>query len=172
MRAIVMRHGKVDFQWKKWSTSEQFEKECKRYDEAPVVDLASEISRFEYQDIYISSLQRSRETATQLFGEKNFISTKLLDEVPLCAGIISNKKLPLIFWNISARLQWFFNIYTQKECRKETVYRAEQFINMIAEIADAFISFWRTMLLIRLADDCNFIRAGTDQVNEYVSKGL
>ncbi len=45
-------------------------------------------------------------------------------------------------------------------------------INMIAEIADAFISFWRTMLLIRLADDCNFIRAGTDQVNEYVSKGL
>jgi hypothetical protein len=24
MWAIVMRHGKVDFQWKKWSTSEQF----------------------------------------------------------------------------------------------------------------------------------------------------
>lgn len=131
MRVVIIRHGKVDFQWRRWSTSEQFEKECKRYDEAPVVDLASEISRFEYQDIYISSLQRSRETATQLFGEKNFISTKLLDEVPLCAGIISNKKLPLVFWNIAGRLQWLFNIHTQKECRRETLYRAGKLIKMI-----------------------------------------
>ena len=33
MRAIVMRHGKVDFQWKKWSTSEQFNKDCQMYDD-------------------------------------------------------------------------------------------------------------------------------------------
>ena len=133
MRAIVIRHGKVDFQWKKWSTSEQFNKDCQMYDEAPIYLLLSNGIRINYQDIYISTLQRSRDTAKQLFGERDFIPTKLLDEVPLCASIISNKKLPLIFWNISARLQWFFNIHSQKECRKETVYRAEQFINMIAE---------------------------------------
>ena len=34
MRAIIIRHGKVDFQWRKWSTSEQFNKDCKMYDEA------------------------------------------------------------------------------------------------------------------------------------------
>jgi len=133
VRAIIIRHGKVDFQWSKWSTSEQFNKDCKMYDEAPILSQLSDVPQINYQNIYTSSLQRSRETAKQLFGEKDFISTKLLDEVPLCASVISDKKLPLIFWNISARLQWFFNIHSQKECRKETVYRAEQFINMIAE---------------------------------------
>ena len=117
MRVIVMRHGKVDFQWKKWSTSEQFNKDCQMYDEAPIYLLLSNGIRINYQDIYISTLQRSRDTAKQLFGERDFIPTKLLDEVPLCASIISNKKLPLIFWNISARLQWFFNMHSQKECR-------------------------------------------------------
>ena len=131
MRAIIIRHGKVDFQWRKWSTSEQFNKDCKMYDEAAIFSLLSDVPQINYQNIYTSSLQRSRETANQLFGEKDFISTKLLDEVPLCASVTSNKKLPFIFWNVSGRLQWFLNIHSQKECRKETIYRAEQFIEMI-----------------------------------------
>ncbi len=133
MRAIIIRHGKVDFQWKKWSTSEQFNKDCQMYDEAPVFSLLSDVPQINDQTIYISNLHRSRETANQLFGEKNFISTKLLDEVPLCASVASMKRLPLIFWNVSGRLQWLFNIYSQKECRKETIYRAKQFIKMIIE---------------------------------------
>lgn len=133
MRVIIIRHGKVDFQWRKWSTSEQFNKDCNMYDEAPVFSLLSDILPINHQNIYISNLQRSRDTANQLFGEKTFLSTKLLDEVPLCAGVTSNKKLPLIFWNVLGRLQWFLNVHSQKECRKETIYRAEQFIEMIIE---------------------------------------
>lgn len=133
MRAIVIRHGKVDFQWKKWSTSEQFNKDCQMYDDAPICFLLSNGIRINHQDIYISTLQRSMDTAKQLFGERDFISTKLLDEVPLCASVASNKKLPLIFWNVSGRLQWFLNIYSQKECRKETIYRAERFIEIITK---------------------------------------
>ena len=133
MRAIIIRHGKVDFQWRKWSTSEQFNKDCKMYDEAPIFSSLSDVPQIDYQNIYTSSLQRSRETANQLFGEKDFISTKLLDEVPLCASVVSNKKLPLIFWNVSGRLQWFLNIHSQKECRKETIYRAERFIEIITK---------------------------------------
>ena len=133
MRATVIRHGKVDFQWKKWSTSEQFDRDCKMYDESPIFPLKADIPPINHQNIYISSLQRSKDTANQLFGEQDFISTGLLEEVPLCASVASNKKLPLLFWDVSARLQWFFNIHVQKECRKETVYRAEQFIKMIAE---------------------------------------
>ena len=68
MRVIIIRHGKVDFQWKKWSTSKQFNEDCKMYDEAPIFSLLSDSSQIGYQDIYISSLQRSRETANQLFG--------------------------------------------------------------------------------------------------------
>lgn len=133
MRAIIIRHGKVDFQWGKWSTSEQFNKDCKMYDETPTLSSLSDIPQINFQNIYTSNLQRTRETANQLFDKKDFISTKLLDEVPLCASITSSKKLPLIFWNISGRLQWFFNINTQKEGRKETIYRAEQFIEMITK---------------------------------------
>lgn len=103
------------------------------YDEAPIFSLLSDVFRIDYQKIYISSLQRSRETANQLFGEKDFISTKLIDEVPLCASVTSSKKLPLIFCNVSGRLQWFFNIHTQKECRRETVCRAKQFVEMIVK---------------------------------------
>ena len=147
MRVVILRHGKVDFQWRRWSTSEQFDIDCKMYDKAPIFPLPSDISQFGHQDIYISSLQRSRETANQLFGEKDFISTKLLDEVPLCASISSNNrvhasrknsiamniKLPLVFWNITARLQWLLNIHVQKECSKETICRAEKIIKMIEE---------------------------------------
>lgn len=133
MRVVIIRHGKVHFQWKKWSTSEQFNKDCKMYDEAPIFSLLSDVPKINHQKIYISSLQRSRATANQLFGEKDFISTKLIDEVPLCASVTSNKKLPLIFWNVSGRLQWFFNIHSQKECRKETIYRAKQFVEMIVK---------------------------------------
>lgn len=128
-----MRHGKVNFQWKKWSTSEQFNQACEMYDKAPVFTLFPDIPQIDCQTVYISSLQRSRDTAIQLFGEKDFISTKLLDEVPLCASVPSNIKLPLMFWNVSGRLQWFFNIRSQKEIRKDTVYRAEQLIEMITE---------------------------------------
>lgn len=133
MRAIIIRHGEVDFQWSKWSTSGQFNKDCKMYDEAPIFSSLSDVPQIDYQNIYTSSLQRSRETANQLFGKKDFISTKLLDEVPLCASVVSNKKLPLIFWNVSGRLQWFLNIHSQKECRKETIYRAERFIEIITK---------------------------------------
>ena len=133
MRAIIIRHGEVDFQWSKWSTSGQFNKDCKMYDEAPILSQLSDVPQINYQNIYTSSLQRSRETANKKKKKKDFISTKLLDEVPLCASVTTNKKLPLIFWNVSGRLQWFFNIYSQKECKKETIYRAEQFIEMIIQ---------------------------------------
>lgn len=70
--------------------------------------------KVDYPNIYISSLQRSRETANQLFGVKDFIPTKLIDKVPLCASLSSNKKLPLIFWNVSGRLQWLFYAHAPK----------------------------------------------------------
>ncbi|WP_276951651.1 histidine phosphatase family protein [Acetatifactor muris] len=131
MRAMIIRHGKVDFQWRNWSTSIQFNEDCKLYDKAPIFPLVSDGTPTDYPDIFISSLRRSRETADQLSGEKEYISTKLLDEVPLSAGITSHKRLPLLFWNVCGRLQWLFNSRSQKEGRTETVYRAGQFVEMI-----------------------------------------
>ena len=32
MKVIIMRYLKVKYLWKKWYTSDEFEKECKEYD--------------------------------------------------------------------------------------------------------------------------------------------
>ncbi|MDE7224883.1 MAG: histidine phosphatase [Acetatifactor sp.] len=131
MNVVVIRHGKVDFKWRNWSTSEQFDMDCMKYDKAPVKPLLVDIPENTYERIYISSLSRSRETAIQIFGEQDFIVTKLIDEVPLHSSIASKVKLPLLFWNISGRLQWLLNNHRQQECRKGTIHRAEQFVQML-----------------------------------------
>lgn len=105
MNVVVIRHGKVDFKWRNWSTSEQFDMDCKKYDKAPVKPFLVEIPKKTSKKIYISSLSRSRETAIQIFGERDFIITNLIDEVPLHSSVESKVKLPLLFWNISGRLQ-------------------------------------------------------------------
>ena len=133
MNVVVIRHGKVDFKWRNWSTSEQFDMDCKDYDRALVKPFSVEILNKKFEKIYISSLSRSRDTAIQIFGKKNFITTKLIDEVPIHSSVVSKVKLPLLFWNISARIQWLFNSQRQQECRKDTVYRAEQFVNMLLQ---------------------------------------
>ena len=136
MIVVVIRHGKVLFQWRKWSTSEQFDMDCAKYDVAPVNPFFIEIPKKASGKIYISSLPRSRETAVSIFGEKNFITTKLIDEVPMHSSVASQVKLPLFFWNISGRLQWLFNNHRQQECRKDTICRAEQFVKMILQNKD------------------------------------
>lgn len=137
MKAVVIRHGKVAYQWRSFSTSEQFDRDCEAYDKALVTPLTVDVPVEELHKIYISSLSRSRETAVQIFGEKALVSeerlteSRLLDEVPLRASVASKTKLPLGFWNLSGRLQWIFNNPRQQETRKETIQRAEQFIQLI-----------------------------------------
>lgn len=36
MKVIIIRHGKVDFQWQKRYTSTEFDKACAEYDAAPL----------------------------------------------------------------------------------------------------------------------------------------
>ena len=84
MKAILIRHGKVDYQWKKWSTSEQFDLDCRKYDEAPIVPVSIEIPEIVNQGIvcrkiYVSSLARSKKTAEGIFGSGNLEVVKVLD---------------------------------------------------------------------------------------------
>ena len=40
MRVMIIRHGKVLHNWKKWCTSAEFDEQCALYDRAPI-DTAS-----------------------------------------------------------------------------------------------------------------------------------
>lgn len=78
--------------------------------------------------VIISSLNRSRDTARKLFGERHFRKTELIDEVPLKSGFDSARKMPLWFWNVLGRVQWAFNSSRQIERRRQTRRRARRFL--------------------------------------------
>ena len=138
MKVILIRHGKVDYRWKKWSTSGQFDLDCIKYDQAHTEPVRTEIPEVIYQrstygKIYISSLPRTGETAARMFGDNEFTQTGLIDEVPLRSSLEGNVKLPLWFWNISGRLQWLFNRPRQPEGRRDTKKRAKKFVKTLLE---------------------------------------
>lgn len=131
MKVVIIRHAEVDLTWSKRSTSEEFDAECRMYDEAPIKKNEYEIPQMEFQKIYISALPRTRATAESLFPDRKFTSTKLINEVPLGSSFDSKKKRPLWFWNVSGRLQWFINSPRQQEGKNETRKRARRFIKAI-----------------------------------------
>lgn len=133
LKLIVMRHGEVNYKWRKWSTSEQFNEDCRLYDIAPILPMSYSVPKEKISRCYVSTLSRSIETAHAIWGDLEYISSSLLDEVPLTASIETRKRLPLTFWNITGRLQWWLNSKNQKESRAETLLRAEQVLDLLAE---------------------------------------
>ena len=133
MKITIIRHGKVDMKWKQWCTSEQFDKDCSNYDSSPICLIDEKIENNIGDDIYISTLKRSRETAEQLFGEKEFIETDLLNEVPLKSCLDCKISLPLWFWNIFGRVQWILGNNRQLEVKTETKKRADQLIERLLQ---------------------------------------
>lgn len=133
MKITIIRHGKVNMQWKKWYTSQQFDMDCENYDVSSIHPIEEKIERDVPVDIYISTLKRSRETAIQLFGEKEFTETELLNEVPLKSCFDCKIRLPLWIWNVGGRMQWLFQKKRQLEKRGETEQRADALIEKLLE---------------------------------------
>ena len=131
MKVIIMRHSRVKYIWKKWYTSDEFNKACKEYDRSFVEYTEQDFPYFNHQNIYISTLSRSRETAISIFGQTHLRQTGLIDEVPLRSAFDSKIKLPLWFWNFAGRIQWLFNIGRQIEGRLITKKRAKNFVNIL-----------------------------------------
>ena len=96
MKVIIMRYLKVKYLWKKWYTSDEFEKECKEYDRSFVEHTEQNFSDVNYKAVYISTLSRSKETAISIFGKGDFRQTGLIDEVPLRSAFDS--KIRLLLW--------------------------------------------------------------------------
>ncbi len=126
LKEIIMRHGKVDFQWQKRYTSMEFNKACEEYDVAPV-GKNMEASFIRCRNIYISTLPRTEETAKMLFPEGQFRKSALINEVPLRPWIDTKMQMPLWIWNVMGRMQWAINSKRQQEGRSITKVRAKEF---------------------------------------------
>lgn len=145
MRVTIIRHGQVDHVWKKNCTSLEFDNECRLYDEAPIKISAyskwiSEAKTAlkksgqpsdDIPKIYISNLIRTRLTAETLFGQRSFIRSDLIHEVPIRSAIDSKVCLPLWLWYALARIQWICGSTRQPESMKKTRERAERFVSEI-----------------------------------------
>ena len=133
MKVTIMRHGTVHHKWKGWCTSAEYDEECRKYDGAPLEEKFIIMQGNSANPVYVSTLRRSEETAKQLFGDVKFVKTKLIGEVPLRSAFDTRMKLPLWFWNMAGRVQWYFGSNRQSETRKQTVARAEQFVKEIID---------------------------------------
>ncbi|MBE5906715.1 MAG: histidine phosphatase family protein [Lachnospiraceae bacterium] len=132
MKVIIIRHGKVDFQWHKRCTSMEFDNACAEYDLAPLEE-KMEASFIRCRNIYISTLPRTRETAKMLFPDKQYRECALLNEVPLRAWIDTKMRMPLWIWNVMGRVQWAINSKRQQEGRNSTKVRATEFVRLLDE---------------------------------------
>ena len=131
MRVVIIRHAEVDFCWSRRCTSEMFDSECRKYDLSPIKNVTYSIPQTVYQKIYVSELSRSQDTAKILFPNGEYFESGLINEVPLKSSFDTKVNMPLWFWNLTGRLQWFVNSGRQVEGRRQTRERAKEFVEMI-----------------------------------------
>jgi broad specificity phosphatase PhoE len=127
MKVTLMRHYKVNYTWKKSYTPEEYREAEHAYDNADILD-QSKPPNEDYQKIVISAQPRALATLRILKGDVKYISTPLLNEVPM--EPFSNR--PKLYCrhrlNVMARIQWILNSPKQIETRKDTFARARVFI--------------------------------------------
>ena len=99
MIVAVIRHAKVDMKWKFMMTSAGYDKGCADYDTADVLPVTVRLPETEFERIYVSALPRTTATARQVFADREFESTALINEVPERAGFDTGLRLPMFFWS-------------------------------------------------------------------------
>ena len=128
MIAAVVRHAKVDMKWSFLQTSEGYDRECERYDAAPVLPVTVRLPAADFQRFYVSRLPRTAATARQAVGDRKLTATALINEVPERAGFDTGMKLPVFLWSGVSRIQWILHMRRQPESWAETRRRAAKFV--------------------------------------------
>ena len=132
MKVVIIRHAEVDYCWSRRCTSEMFDSACRKYDLSPIKNVTYSIPQTVYQKIYVSELSRSKDTAKILFPNEEYFESQLINEVPLKSSFDTKMNMPLWFWNLTGRLQWFVNSRRQDEGHGKTRERAKEFVVMIS----------------------------------------
>ena len=132
MKIIMIRHEQVNMSWRKKYNSITFDQACAQYDKAPIVSSHEGCpTEKSGEEVYISELSRTYETANLLFDRQDFYKTALLNEVPLRSFKDTDREYPLWLWFFMGRFQWFLQNKRQPECRKESGRRAEELIQLL-----------------------------------------
>lgn len=131
MKIGIIRHFKVDYTPEKFMNSLEFERYVKNYNLANIlVNNLNLDTNITWDKCYCSDLSRAITTAKTVYNG-DLETTKLLKEVEMYPIFNTSFKLPILFWNISARLAWKYNSKTQLENKDMTITRASNFIKTI-----------------------------------------
>lgn len=130
MKIYLMRHLKVDFEWKKKYNSAEFDFDWNAYDFKPIIKSDKKLD-LKIDKVFISELSRTAETAKVFALTQNIEHTALLDEVPMKSFFDTSFRLPLNIWLVIGRLQWYFNSKRQPESKTQTMQRVSEFIDKI-----------------------------------------
>ncbi len=158
MKILMIRHGKVDFQWERKYTPEEYDRACRSYDEADILPVDHVQETGDYERIYVSSKKRSILTAQQMFPSASrsmIIQTPLLDEVPIRAYTAQEKQRSKWMYDVHGRLQWRLgNGKRQDETYDHTRKRADELIALLEEKNENAIlithGFFMNVLISRL----------------------
>jgi broad specificity phosphatase PhoE len=129
MKIILIRHFKVNFQWKFAYNSKGFEKACHDYDGSNIV--STNFKENTNKLVISSTMFRAIETTKIIFNKLPDISSDLLREVPIKPFIKTKIFLPVIMWNIIGRIQWRLNSTIQPESYLESQLRINNFVDAI-----------------------------------------
>ncbi len=149
--------------WEKSYDSKGFDEAQAKYDISPLLDYSGRTGSPEGYKVYISKLQRTYDTAKQVFQysspvtvidldkeilEKGFptrtdkdsievtdklYSTALLNEVPKRSYKDTGNMIGRSIWVARSRIQWYLNNRRQPEIKKETIERAEKIVDILEQ---------------------------------------
>ena len=126
MTITLIRHAKVNYNYKQQYRHYEFDKACAEYDYSPIFDDKGDAQFNTANVVYVSSLKRTHDTARLILPDKEYIECKLFDEVPIKAFASLPFAVSTKLWFIIGRLQWFFGMRKQPESRQQTKNRAQQ----------------------------------------------
>ncbi len=121
----LIRHAEVAFKHNKSYRNRDFKRACLSYDTSPIVIDKNHHTTCICGKLFVSSMQRTHDTAEFLLPSQPYEINSIFDEVPMTPFTNWPIRLPTSVWLVMARLQWFFNSKHQHERRCDTVNRAK-----------------------------------------------
>lgn len=136
MRVKIIRHGKVDMNWKKRYTSAEYDTVWDRYDEMDIFPIPADRHTEIYPSgrVYVTDMKRTHQTAKQYLGTGDFtVLPGMMNEVPLKPFIRSRIPLHKRIFDIIGRIQWYIPWSRQPETRRGTYRRCDELIRFLEE---------------------------------------
>lgn len=138
MKIGLVRHFKVQHNFGKYMTSEDFRKYVDYYDRAEVIPKEVDMRNMVWDKCYSSDLPRAVRTAQAIYNGE-ILKTELLREIRLSPAFNTEFRIPLTTWNVLGRLAWYMSHNSQAEKRHETEKRAKDFLLNILSLGESNI---------------------------------